>query len=31
MATARIAELPQLKTPGYDGGVVRLFVIAAVF
>ena len=25
------AELPQLRTPGYDEGIVRLFVIATMF
>ena len=34
MAIARTggtAELPQLHTPGYDEGIVRLFVIATMF
>jgi cytochrome c oxidase cbb3-type subunit 1 len=33
MATvpATATELPQLRTPGYDEGVVRLFVIATLF
>ena len=24
------AELPQLRTPGYDDGIVKLFVIASM-